>query len=119
MQHPEGASDDEIIAYAKKNSVPVGQDIAQSVAAAPRKVAEGMLGLPGLAAQGLNKGIDYLLGTQTPTSSRVLPTAEDIQAQTSKVLGPSYQAQTTPGKYAGAATEGVVGQCFQVAGHHC
>lgn len=112
VEHPDGASDDEILAFAKQNhpAPAVGPDVAQSIAAAPRKVAEGMIGLPGTLQSGVSAAFDWLTGNKTPIPpSPGLPTPADIQAQTSKVLGPSYQPQTTPGKYAGAATEGVVG----------
>lgn len=119
VQHPEGATDDEIINYAKQNApkpdVSVGGDILRSVAAAPRKVVEGLAGLPGAAQSGVHAGMDWLTGTQTPGIENtpgvpnLLPTPQAIQAQTSKALGPSYQPQTTPGKFAGAATEGVTG----------
>ncbi len=93
------------------SSAPVGQDIVSSIAAAPRKVAEGLIGLPGTMRQGVGAAMDYLTGTPVDATPKynILPTPQDIQAQTSKAIGPSYQPQTTPGKYAGMATEGAVG----------
>ncbi len=93
------------------SSAPVGQDIVSSIAAAPRKVAEGLIGLPGTMRQGVGAAMDYLTGTPVDATPKynILPTPQDIQAQTSKAIGPSYQPQTTPGKYAGMFTEGAVG----------
>lgn len=117
--HPTGASDDEIISYAKQNARPNvagGSDIVQSVLAAPRKVAEGLIGLPGTVNEGVKYLSNWAAGKDIEkTASKgkgipsLLPLPEDIQAQTSKVLGPSYQPQTTAGKYAGGITEGVTG----------
>ncbi len=110
VEHPMGASEDQIIEYAKSNATPsVAADVGQSIAAAPRKVAEGLVGLPGMAQEGVRAGMDWLTGTTREDMPSLLPTPQDIQGQTSKVLGPSYQPQTTPGKYAGAATEGITG----------
>lgn len=122
--HPEGASRDEIMAYAKNNYKPnsdILPDIAQSIAAAPRKVAEGIVGLPGnlgsMIPQASPEQVQKFKDAGTPDLSFIpgmeinphVPTSADIQQQTSKVFGPSYQPQTTPGKYAGAITEGVTG----------
>jgi len=125
VQHPDGASDQEIIDYAKQNAAPVspGSDVMQSIAAAPRKVAEGLAGLPGTMQQGVGAAFDWMTGQPIGTSEKQRadiysksalpdlspPNPQEIQAQTSKVFGPSYQPQTTPGKYAGAITEGVTG----------
>lgn len=119
VTHPDGASDADIIAYAKANATPQvsgAADVARSVMAAPRKVAEGLIGLPGTINEGVKAASNWLAGEDiekkvsggqgVPT---YLPTPQDIQAQTSKVLGPSYQPQTEAGKYAGGITEGVTG----------
>jgi len=125
VDHPEGASNDEIINYAKQNynnQPSPGVDTLQSIMAAPRKVAEGIVGLPGTIRNVAGMGVDWLSGqpqgsteqflrdtNQQFGSPRLAPTPSDIQAQTSKVMGQSYEAQTQPGKYAGSATEGAIG----------
>lgn len=125
VTHPSGASDAEIIEYAKKNynPTPIGEDIGRSVMAAPRKAIEGLIGLPGTANELIGIGIDKLTGQPSGTLAKMQaeqrknsllpdlspPTPQDIQAQTSKILGPSYQPTTTPGKYAGSAVEGITG----------
>lgn len=119
VMHPEGASDDEILNYAKQNSTsaPVGPDVVSSVAAAPRKVFEGLAGLPGTARELVTAGMDYVTGRPLADiyagkkipGGQLLPTPQDIQARTSKYIGPSYQPKTTAGKYAGSAAEGITG----------
>ena len=119
VMHPDGASEDDIINYAKQNygNPNTAADVTKSVLAAPRKMVEGIAGLPGsilnTMQSGVNAGMDYLTGTPLTDAQKQLiphePTASDIQAQTSKVLGPSYQSQTVPGEFAGAMTQGALG----------
>lgn len=113
--HPDGATEDDIINYAKQNhQTSVIPDIVKSVMAAPRKAIESIAGLPGTIGNamqsGVNAAMDYATGNPLTDQQKniipKLPDASDIQAQTSKVIGPSYQSQTMPGKIAGGATEG-------------
>lgn len=119
VSHPQGASDDDIIAYAKQHakSPAVMEDTVRSIAAAPRKAIEGMAGIPGMIGNamqsGVNKAMDVVTGTPlTPEQQSQFPKLPDsdvIQQQTSKLLGPSYQPQTPQGQMAGAVTEGATG----------
>ena len=62
---------------------------------------------------GVNAGIDYLTGKPLTEEQKnvipKLPTSSDIQSQTSKVLGPSYESQTPQGQFASAITQGALG----------
>ena len=113
----------------KGSAAPVGEDVIRSVAAAPRKVVEGLVGLPGTVEHGITAGQNWLneqvtgglnklgldAGQPTPLKN-YLPTPEDIQEKTSNFIGPSYQSQTNPGKYAGAITQGALGAAAGGAG---
>ena len=45
-----------------------------------------------------------------------MPTPEDIQKKTSEYIGPSYEPQTTAGKYAGSMAEGAIGSMLGPGG---
>ena len=108
----------EMSAKEKVPTVSPGEDIIRSIVSQPRKVAEGLAGLPGNLREMVSSGMDWATGKpladiyaqkgiQPPPN--IIPSSSDIQAQTSKFLGPSYEPQYPAGKYAGAITGGVLG----------
>jgi len=90
----------------------VGQDIAKTIpSAAVRGVTSG-LGLfgdlqakPELAPSAPGTFTSYLEKARNFLEPPQLPTSATLRGAAEKVTGPLYEAQTTPGRYAGAATE--------------
>lgn len=101
---PEGATDDQIMAYAKSNYKPdepsaLG-DVATSFGRGVAKGTIGLAGLPGDIASGLNKGIDYLTGQEPPKdNSYALATSEELTKPVEKVFGKFQEPKTTAGRY--------------------
>lgn len=129
VTHPEGASPDEIISYAKANYQPstssTAYDVAASGAAGVGKGTAGLLGLPADAANALayyrdkyvtNPIVGALGGTQQteeqlsakPDFNKAIG-SENIQKQIEKVTGEFHKPETTLGKYAETAGEFIPG----------
>ena len=83
----------------------VVEDVLRSSGAGLRTGVESIFGTPqdliGLGAAGVNK----LFGTDYTGDVPYLPSSEDIHEKTSEFVGPSYQPQTTAGKFARTASE--------------
>ena len=116
----------------EKTTAEKAWDVAKSIPTGIAKGATGLLGFPGniqqLAVGGLNK-----LLTPAPTTQQLItgqkpqdavsmadipapfryPTSQELLAPIEKAAGGKiYQPQTTPGKYASAISEGVVGNAI-------
>lgn len=121
VTHPDGATPDEIISYAKANYKPeqkssTAYDVAASGAAGVGKGTAGLLGLPADAANAFayyrdkyitNPIVGALGGTQQteeqlsakPEFNKAIG-SENIQKQMEKVTGEFHKPETTAGKYA-------------------
>ena len=75
-------------------------DILRSIGTGLRDALEGTVGTPQDLTTLAGKGVGWATGTEQDWDIPYLPSTEDINAATSKVVGPSYQPQTTAGKYA-------------------
>lgn len=126
VQHPDGASEDDIINYAKQNYSPqasapssTAYDIAASGAAGIGKGAAGLLGLPADAANAFGYYRDKYVTNPIVKAMGGTPQTEDqlstnplapygsanIQKQIENVTGEFHKPETTAGKYAESVGE--------------
>jgi hypothetical protein len=74
-------------------------DVGRSINSGLNRGADALLGLPGDAWNGLRYLANKALGYDDPIND-VLPTSESLRKRREGNVGPDYQPQTTPGKYA-------------------
>lgn len=126
VQHPDGATDDDILNYAKQNAasgVNAADDLLKSAAIGPANAAVGTLGaIPDFTSMLHGAANKYLFDPAlravgaTPTSDlpkipEVGPDlgSANIRQNIEKVTGPFYKPQTEDGKYAESITSNMTG----------
>jgi hypothetical protein len=92
-------------AAAEARDVNPAWDVLRSVGTGLRSAVEGVPGAPQDMLSLAGKGYNWIMDTDQSFDVPYLPSSDDINQATSKVIGPSYQPQTTAGKYARTAAE--------------
>lgn len=126
VEHPEGATPEQILAYAQKNysqgdkpKSSVGYDIAASGAAGVGKGTAGLLGFPADAANAfgyyrdkyVTNPVTEYLGGKPLTDEQINYSpfekfgSQNIQNQMEKVTGEFHKPETTAGKFAESVGE--------------
>src|SRR6202789_4451871 len=83
-------------------------DVGRSINSGLNRGADALLGRPGDAWNGLRYLANKALGYDDPIND-VLPTSESLRKRREGNVGPDYQPETTPGKYAQTIGEFVPG----------
>ena len=80
-------------------------DVLRSVGTGLRSAVEGTIATPQDLISLAGKGAGWATGTEQDWDLPYLPSSQDVNVATSSVIGPSYQPQTTAGKFARSAAE--------------
>lgn len=120
VRHPEGASPEQIIAYAKQNWRPKaqktegpsmaqrGKDLLASMGTAAGSGIANIVGLPGTIGQALAREEDTLIPSPMNVLAK-LPSGEQIKSAMFEGLGvPRYEPKSGIGKIGQATIEGAV-----------
>lgn len=113
---PDGATNEEILAYAKQNSsfrpdktmLDTTTEIGRGLGTGLRQGSENLAGIPGDVEAAIGSGLTQFGGKDVGYPQN-FPTSADIGNLTSKVIGGYYQPTTPEGKIGRSVGEGIAG----------